>query len=105
MYSTSLVPEVMGKLYKKATPYRRVVGRMLYIGRISVPLVLLYVFLAVNKLPSLRAGHLRSHSSVVTRLKTQGAKLLVLSPTIDTEHNRRTLDIISDGTMTNVTED
>lgn len=71
---------------------------MLYIGRISAPLLLLHASMAASKLGDLRTNYLRALASTIVRLQNQGATLRYLSS------DRRSmsgegpvLDIIFDG--------
>lgn len=89
---------------KQATAYRHIIGKMLYIGRSFAPLVLLHASMAATNLSDLRTHPLQSLSSVVMPLKAKEAKLLFLSPIIDTEHTKFTLNIISGGVMANASE-
>lgn len=82
---------------EQATIYRHTIGKMLYIGRMSAPLILLHASMAATKLSDLYNHHLRSLAAILKRLKTQGATLHYISP--PTANAAFTLDIISDGAM------
>lgn len=88
---------------KKATVFRHVIGKMLYIGRMSAPLVLLHASMAASKLSSLQTHHLRSLALVFKRFRAQGAELNYLSPSYTSQDEQISpiLDIISDGAMAN----
>lgn len=53
---------------------------MLYIGRLSAPLVLLYASMAAANQADLRVHHLRTLASTILRLQNQGSTLCFLSP-------------------------
>lgn len=87
---------------RQVTIYRHVIGRMLYLGRMSAPLMLLYASLAATKLSDLRTHHVRALASRLKCLKVQPAELYFRSP--PTSHHAPTpfiLDIITDSAMAN----
>ena len=91
---------------RQATIYRHVIGKMLYIGRLSAPLVLLHASLAASKLVDLHTRHLRALASVLKRLQGQGATLHFLSPPrCASSRPPPVLDVLSDGAMAQKGED
>lgn len=80
----------------QANVYRHVIGKMLYIGRMSAPIILLHASMAASKLADLRTHHLRSLATVIKRVQTQGAELHYLSPPAKASEPF-ILDIMSDG--------
>lgn len=78
--------------------YRRIIGQMLYIDRLSAPLMLNHASAAATKLPDLRRNHLRDLASTVTCLKQQGLVLKLLSPPSAPSGGTTSVpDCISDG--------
>lgn len=65
---------------RQAKLYRRIIEKMLYIGRMRAPLMLFHASQAAIKLANLKRHHLRSPASTATRLKQDGAKLIFLAP-------------------------
>ncbi len=88
---------------KQATVYRHIIGKMLFIGRMSSPLLLLHASMAASKLADLRTHHLRALATILHRLKQHNAQLHFDSPT-STDHASFILDIISDGATATAAE-
>lgn len=80
----------------KATSYSHVTGKMLLMGRMSTPLMLLHDSIAVGKLADLRCHHLRAFAAVVKRLKAQPDELHFILPPPESIQPF-VLDILSDG--------
>lgn len=89
----------------QAKLYRHIIGQMLYIGRLSAPLMLYHASAAATKLPDLKLHQLRALASTVTGLKQQGTELKFLSPASAPSVNAPfVLDCISDGTTASGTD-
>lgn len=80
----------------QATAYRHVIGKMLFIGRMSAPVMLLHASMAASKLADLRRHHLRALTTTLNRLKTEPAELHFHAPNHNIE-KQFVIDIISDG--------
>lgn len=90
---------------RQATFYRRIIGKMLYISRMSAPLMLFHASHATTKLADLKRHHLRSLATTVTRLKQDEDKLIFLAPSrTPTKSASLHLDCISDGATVSGTE-
>lgn len=64
----------------QATAYRHVIGKILFIGRMSAPVMLLHASMAASKLADLRRHHLRALAKIVKRLKSEPVELHFLAP-------------------------
>lgn len=83
---------------KQSTAYRTIIGQMLYIGRLSAPLMLCHASDAATKQSDLRIHHLRSLAATIQLLKKDGALLRFLAPNRDsTLRSPHVLDAITDG--------
>lgn len=80
----------------QANVYLHVIGKMLYIGQMSAPIIFVHASMASSKLTDLRFHHLRSLASVIKQIQTKGVKLQFLSPPRNTS-STFVLDILSDG--------
>lgn len=87
----------------QATVYRHVIGRMLFIGRMTSPILLLHASMAASKIADLRRHHLRALATNLKRLKRNPAELHFLAPN-RTVWNPFVVDIISDAAMAAVGE-
>lgn len=88
---------------RQACLYGRIVGKMLYIGTTSAPLMMYNASNAATKLLDLQRHQLRSLASVLKRIKSHGAILHILSPPrTDVNLPPFTLDFISEGATTPV---
>lgn len=86
---------------KQATIYRHIIGKMLFVGRMSSPSLLLHASMAASKLANLRTHHLRALAATLKRLRTHDAKLLFISPPAQERGQSPPpaflLDVMSDG--------
>lgn len=82
----------------QTTAYRTIIGQMLYVVRLSAPLVLVHASIDAAKQADLFVHHLRTLASNILKLQKQYATLRFLSP--NRAHPATTsyvLDSISDG--------
>lgn len=80
----------------QATAYRHVIGKMLFIGHMSAPLIFLYASMAASKRADLRCHYLRALATTLTRLMREPAEFHFLNPD-DPLEKPFLLYIISDG--------
>lgn len=85
--------------FAQANLYQPIIGKMLYIGRVSAPLILLHASMAATKLADLRCHYLCALASIIKSIQTQGAELHFLSPPSGAS-GTLVLGIIYDGAST-----
>lgn len=64
----------------QATAYRRIIRKMLFIGSLSAPLILLHASLVATKIAGLHTLHLDTVEAAVKRLKLLSSELHFTSP-------------------------
>ena len=79
----------------QATEYRRLIGKMMFVGRMSSPVMQLHASIAATKLNDLMTHHLRALATVLRRLKRESATLTFKPPPPGAQSAE--IDIISDG--------
>lgn len=80
---------------EQATVYRHLIGKMLFIGSMTAPLLLYPASMAASKISDLWTRHLRKPPVTLQRLKDQGAVLQLNSPQYRSSFNF-VLDLLSD---------
>lgn len=76
------------------------IGKVVYISRMSAPLILLHASMAATKLSELLDCHPRVLVSILKRIKIQGRTLQFMTATLNGEQaSQFTRDIVSDGDM------
>lgn len=87
---------------EQASLYRHLVGKMLYLGQMSAPLMLLHAFIAATRLCYLRIHHIQALASIVSGVKTKNATLRSVSwDHKDPMDCHFTINLISDVSMAN----
>lgn len=83
------------------TAYRSVIGRMLYIGRTTHPVMLFHASHMATKVNQLRKHHLKDLHALLKFDKREEAKILYRAPSSAREF---TLEAVSDASMSPITE-
>lgn len=81
--------------HEERTKYRSVIGKMLYVDRLSSPLIAYYVLQAATKCADLRLHHLRSRNLTIRSIRKSPCEITFLR----SKEQGFKLEAMSDGSM------